>query len=99
MPSMDKPRSFALIIAAVLLLPPVLYVGSYLALVDPSNAWCSRSGERVFVYGYRYFGWSGIGEPPRAASIAPTVFWPLEQIDRRLRAGAWAETIDEPLFP
>jgi hypothetical protein len=31
---MDKPRSFAPIIAAVLLLP-VLYVGSYLALVRP----------------------------------------------------------------
>jgi hypothetical protein len=32
---MDKPRSFAPIIAAVLLLLPVLYVGSYLSLVTP----------------------------------------------------------------
>jgi len=45
---------------------------------------------RTYVYSYRYFGnFDGIGEPPESTRIAPVIYWPLEQIDRRVRSGAW----------
>jgi hypothetical protein len=72
---MDKPRSFAPIIAAVLLLLPVLYMGSYLVLVKP--------GPR--------FGWGSAIYPTYrvADGFCTRLFWPLEQIDRKLRPAAW----------
>jgi hypothetical protein len=54
------------IIAAVLLLLPVLYVGSYLLLVIP-----------------------GAAMPYRGIEAARTLYWPVEQVDRRLRPRAW----------
>ena len=75
---MDKQSRAPLIIAVVLLLLPVLYVGSYLALVVPS--------------GVRHL----IREPLKTKVTTPyrirevdSYFWPLEQIDRKLRAWAW----------
>lgn len=71
-------RNAAPIIAAVLLLLPVVYVGSYLALVNPqplprkSYSWGQRN------YGYRIDG----------LQVA-RFYWPLEQIDRKVRPGAW----------
>lgn len=54
------------IITAVLLLLPILYVGSYLALVNPRPDGAN--------YGWRY------------SNVPVTVFfWPLEQIDRKIR--------------
>lgn len=61
----------ALIVAIVLLILPVLYAGSYLALVRPE-------GSVLFVYPYQY------GE-----AWSARIFWPLEQIDRKVRPGAW----------
>jgi hypothetical protein len=71
----DKPRSFAPIIAAILLLLPVLYVGSYLALVKP---------------GPRY-GWGSALHPTYrvADRFCTRFFWPLEQVDRKLRPNKW----------
>jgi hypothetical protein len=67
------------IIAAVLLLLPVLYVGSYLALVVPERGGRLRGGSGLF---YRH--------PYRAGGArSSAAFWPLEQIDRRLRPGVW----------
>lgn len=79
---MSMPQSRApLIVAIVLLLLPVLYVGSYLALVVPQSTLVLRrkgpSGRNV-VYPYRI----------RSHWLA-TGFWPLEQIDRKVRPGAW----------
>ncbi len=64
-----------LIVAIVLLLLPVLYVGSYLALVTP--------GPR--------FGWGSAVYPIYrvADGFCIRFFWPLEQIDRTVRPGAW----------
>ena len=63
-----------LIVAIVLLLLPVLYVMSYLAMVEHGSALPYRSeAERTF-------------------------FWPLEQIDRKLRPLTWGEITEEPLF-
>jgi hypothetical protein len=89
---MDKPQSRTpLIVAIVLLLLPVLYVGSYLALVSPSEARAdevtySNTGEH-YSHGYRNGG-----------NWAWRLFWPLEQIDRKVRPGAWEVTPLEPPF-
>jgi hypothetical protein len=63
------------IIATLLLLLPVLYVVSYLALVEP--------GPR--------FGWGSAVYPTYrvADGFCTRIFWPLEQLDRKLRPGAW----------
>ena len=71
------------IIAAVLLLLPVLYVASYLALVNPNGKWrgpISPSGGVITLEHYRFGG-------PWTASF----YWPLEQIDRRMRPKVWSE--------
>ncbi|WP_254511670.1 hypothetical protein [Anatilimnocola floriformis] len=82
-----KPESRApLFLAIVLLLFPVLYVGSYLALVTPgkvrfakvANVGPSTYQSMVIYETYRYGGsWSEI------------LFWPLERVDRKVRPGAW----------
>jgi hypothetical protein len=71
------------IIAAILLLLPVLYVGSYLALVTPNARVRSVTG----LEHYRIKGrvWS-------------TVFWPLERCDRRLRPVVWDDSEWEPFL-
>jgi hypothetical protein len=70
------------IIAAVLLLLPVLYVGSYLALIGEYGS----SRIMVKVEG----GYHSEDTPYRCCpEICKPLFWPLEQIDRRLRPKAW----------
>jgi hypothetical protein len=78
----------AWIVAAVLLVLPVVYVGSYLALVEPHS-------HLVFVRR------SAVKQTPRNVSnyrygddVSEVVFWPLEQLDRRIRPKAW----DKRLF-
>lgn len=65
------------IIVACLLLLPVMYVGSYLALAAHSPR---RMGEpRIALYRVK-------------SKNVHQFFWPLEQIDRRLRPGFWDNT-------
>jgi hypothetical protein len=71
------------IIAAILLLLPVLYVGSYLALLKPPP---SQSTPYNDLLARR---WSNYQAGGRFVEI---VFWPLEHIDRRLRPQAWGQT-------
>jgi hypothetical protein len=83
---MTKPRFFVPFSAAVLLLLPVLYVGSYLALVVPGHGgWrASKGGELSYEFwSYRVGG-----------SYSERLFWPLEQIDRRLRPGVWRDRLE-----
>jgi hypothetical protein len=88
---MDKqPSSRApLIIAIVLFLLPVMYVWCYLALVIPGQeGWQKIDGiDMPYRHPYR------LGE-----SVASTVFWPLEQIDRKARPGAWDSPVDQPVL-
>ena len=70
-----------LIIAIVLLLLPVLYVGSYLALVVPEGRGYVESPG---VVGPVYISHYRIG-----FSVPAIIFWPLEQIDRKVRPGIW----------
>jgi hypothetical protein len=69
-----------LIFAIVLLLLPVLYVGSYLALVTPGvngSRYVTQDGFYAYAP-YRY-----------QARVCPRVYWALEMIDRKVRPGAW----------
>jgi hypothetical protein len=80
MTSMEEKRSGTapLVLAVLLLLLlPVLYVGSYLALVlpDAALAWSPE--------GYHYEHYR-VADP-----IARIVYWPLECVDRRVRPNAW----------
>jgi hypothetical protein len=77
-----------LIAAILLLLLPLLYLGSYLALVTP--------GPRIGWGSARYSNYRAADE------FCIRFFWPLEQIDRQLRPNAWSwPFIDEEiiLFP
>jgi hypothetical protein len=78
---MDKQRSSAAaVIAALLLLLPALYVGSYMALVQPTTVFFTGGGQRLslVIVNYRLGG-----------TIAERAFWPLEQLDRLVRPSAW----------
>ena len=67
-----------IIVAIVLLLLPVLYLGSYLALVVPGFWLPSIPADSNENFNYRYGG-----------MLAAKFFWPLEQIDRKFRPKAW----------
>jgi len=66
-----------LIVAILFLLVPLLYVGSYLALVDPSGKFHSVGNVLIWSH-YRVGG-----------KFVQGVYWPLEQIDRKVRPKAW----------
>jgi hypothetical protein len=70
------------ILAAILLLLPVLYVGSYLALVVPQGIWYDRDVVR----------WAEIGHYRIDSEWPARCYWPLEQIDRKMRPGAWDDS-------
>ncbi len=87
---MTRESRAPLIVAIVLLLLPVLYVGSYFALVvrkphfipNPDGNWiCSLDGYPTIsgqVDHYRIF-----------ANHCSTLYWPLEEFDRKLWPDAW----------
>lgn len=73
------------LIVAVVLLLLMLYVGSYLALVVPRGSFAlviEPDGQYWETRNYR------CGE-----SVSKSVFWPLEQIDRKLRPGEWRKAM------
>jgi hypothetical protein len=73
------PQSRApLIVAIVLLLLPLLYVGSYLALVVPGGPMSTSGLKLKWPEVYRF------GSP-----WTDCIFWPLEQVDRKVRPRAW----------
>lgn len=69
-----------LITAIVLLLLPVLYVGSCFALVVPAGLIAQPNSSIPYVHPTNY---RVSGRCPR------TVFWPLEQVDRKVRPQQW----------
>lgn len=78
----SRARSIAL---TVLLLLPVLYVFSYAALVMPAGKIVplrSLTSKRVVIRSH--YRIEGI-----FAGRVDTFFWPLEQIDRKLRPETW----------
>lgn len=91
---MKRESRAPLLVALVLLLLPVLYVGSCLALVVPEGGTLqgkTPDGQIVTVnLGTRY---------RLKPSWAERVFWPLEQIDRKVRPEAWRWQITEAAAP
>ena len=79
---MKRDSCTPLIIAIVLFLLPVLYVGSYCALVEPEGVYhvcmSGKDTARSLVGHYRLY-----------SPITDKVFWPLEQFDRKLRPQTW----------
>ncbi|QDU25695.1 hypothetical protein ETAA8_07650 [Anatilimnocola aggregata] len=78
-----------LIIAIVLLLLPVLYVGSYLANVRPRPVlvpFTLPSGKVARLVSHYRFG----------IEYSERIYWPLEQVDRKLRPRAWVENETGP---
>lgn len=75
---MDKSRTVTpLLIAILFLVLPLLYLGSYFALVLPRGAWVRDTGNSRRVH-YRHYD-----------SVAQFAYWPVEQIDRRVRPREW----------
>jgi hypothetical protein len=72
-----------LIVAIVLLLLPVLYVGSYLALVVPEGISMDPPGLLQLGSGLPRANYRFVDR------TAARIYWPLEQIDRKLRPGRW----------
>jgi hypothetical protein len=88
---MERPRTIAPLIAAMLLVFTMVYVGTYLALVSPQQiivtkwhrpmskgAYFTDDDFDLFASHYRH-----------AHELAEKVFLPLEQLDRNLRPAAW----------
>jgi hypothetical protein len=87
---MNKQRtSYAPVVVAVfLMLLPLLYVGSYFALVTPGE------------YTTHYTFIAPMYVPKnyrRYADTAGRVFWPLEQVDRKARPEAWELEVPSPI--
>lgn len=85
--TMYKQRTYAApIIAAILLLLPLLYVGVYLALVVPGGVLITGEalpglpppGSYRSDQNYRLGG-----------TITQWIFWPVEQVDRSVRSTEW----------
>jgi hypothetical protein len=95
---MKKISSPAPIIAAVLLILPVLYVGSYLALVVPSG----RPYRVVLILDGPQrptpIYTTGIGHYRFGVGLCQQFYWPLEQLDRKVRPRAWESPYDAADF-
>lgn len=76
-----KKHAAPIIAAILLLLLPALYVGSYFVLVKPFHRSQWLGGNGTLHMDVEHYRWGG--------KAAANVFWPLEQIDRKLRPGAW----------
>ena len=82
---MDDDRKSPLwIVVVMLVLVPILYVGSYLAMVLPSGILVPVADQRGS-YDIRHYRLGG--------DYAEAIYWPLEQLDRRVRPHSWRERI------
>jgi hypothetical protein len=71
------------IIAVIALLMRMMYVGGYLALVQPPICLVVTSSGNAGIYVVAHYRLGG--------EQARRFFWRLEQIDRKVRPGAWEE--------
>jgi hypothetical protein len=69
------------IIAALLLFLSVIYLGSYCALVKPFHRSKWLGGNGTLQIEYVHYRWGG--------QVSAKVYWPLEQIDRKVRPEVW----------
>ena len=88
-----------LILAIVLLLLPVLYVGSYFALVVPSGGFIADpAGTTRFAHPLNGAVMGRYTHYVRFQPACEFIFWPLEQIDRNVRPEAWEPTVNTRTF-
>ena len=83
----------AMIVAGALCALPVVYAFSYLANVMPKTT----ATQVDFLTTYRIHAEYRVGGP-----IAHCLFWPALQLDRKLRPGRWAATLEyrhAPILP
>jgi hypothetical protein len=81
-----------LIVAIALLILPVLYMGSYFALVVPGRySFPPDTDEHqtkiILVKNFYRFDFD---------RMAAKIFWPLEQLDQRVRPGTWIDRVETP---
>jgi hypothetical protein len=81
-------QSRAPLIVAIALLLPVLYVGSYLPLMDHERFVYSLRDDWFLVPNYRFGG-----------QYTHRFFWPLLQLDRKLRPRVWGLDLDQRFLP
>lgn len=81
----SKREYVAPVIAVLLLLLPLLYIGSYLALVV-RKPMVTVSLTFPTQYSADYYRFGG--------DYAEIFFWPLEQLDRRLQPDAWGDDFE-----
>ena len=74
------------IIAAILLLLPVLYVGSYLVVVEPEDRFLTVPAENMK---HRYI--VGTSHYCGASTSIAKFYSPLEWMDRKIRPDAWKD--------
>lgn len=83
---MIEPRSWsAPIVAALLLLLPAVYAGSYYCVVDTDRggpSWCNLGPWSQTDLRYRV-----------APEVCGRLYWPIEQVDRKLRPEAWEDPL------
>ena len=86
-PTMNRESRAPVIVAIVLLLLPVLYAGSYLAVVVPDGV---TEYVGPFPPGDTFYFMPSGKHYRFVNGVSRRVFWPLEQIDRKLRPEVWA---------
>lgn len=77
-----------LFVAVFVLLLPLLYVASYLALVVPSGWFVANTTPSQAAPNQFHYRCGG--------TIADRMFWPLEKVDRWCRPNAWWDDIGGP---
>jgi hypothetical protein len=81
---MEDHRSRIVIVTMLLLVAlPVLYIGSYLALVQPSGSFRATGAPGEYAIDYYRAG----------GAFSATIFWPAEQVDRKVRPKRWEENV------
>jgi hypothetical protein len=82
----NRTHSRGPLLIAIVFLSLALYVGSYLALVTPGPLIVVRpgSGSYAVLEGHRKYR--------VAPALAEDFFWPLEQLDRKVRPRAWNDS-------
>ena len=80
---MNESRSWsAPVVAALLLLLPLGYIGSYYCLVDTDRGGYIGCGPNMPDLRYRI-----------CPELCGKFFWPVEQVDRKLRPDAWEDPL------
>lgn len=89
---MKKDSRAPLLIVVMVLLLPVIYLASYLSLSAPAIGGHTIIGglnhKETYLHMCADYRWGG--------ETTVRIYWPLEQLDRLVRPGAWEQKIVHP---